>query len=178
MANPIFKTIADLPVAGAMTGAETIEVIQGGESRQMTLGTVTAVETVVLQPAATKTGFEVIEVTQAGEQRTMGLADAVKFDRYDTKVMTTTGAMDLNVAQVYKIDNTTAGTKTVTIANAPAGRALNLIVKIAGKVGTVQWPAGSITWDASKAPELGAASTIVVLFWDGSEFNGSQGATI
>lgn len=172
MTTTIFKTVNDLPLAEQRTGAELFEVIQNGVSRKMSLGKVDD-----LDDAGIKTGAELIEVMQDGARRKMTLEKAGAFDRYDLSITTTTGVIDVAQSQNYKIDNTTTGTRTVTISGAPANRALPVVINVLGKDGTIQWP-GSISWNESKAPELGVTSTMVVLFWDGSGYTGIQGATI
>lgn len=99
---------------------------------------------------------------------------ASKVDKYDLKVNTTTGAADLSSAQVFKVDNTTAGTKTVTVSNAPVGRAMTIVIKIKGAVGTIAY-GNTVLWDGGSQPALGTAFTLITLFWDGTEFTGSAG---
>ena len=93
------------------------------------------------------------------------------FDRYDILVNTTNGAIDANTTQVIKVDNTTASAKTVTVSNAPAGRAMTFVIKVTGKAGTIAY-GNTVTWSGGTAPVLGTTQTLVVLFWDGSSFIG------
>ena len=99
---------------------------------------------------------------------------ASKVDKYDLKVTTTTGAADVNASQVFKIDNTTASAKTVTVTNAPAGRAMTIVVKIKGATGTIAY-GNTVVWDGGAQPALGTTFTLITLFWDGTEFTGSAG---
>lgn len=127
-------------------------------------------------PAATaKDGTEVIEVIQGGASKQMPLPDALVVDKYNLAHFATTGACDLSKYQSFLIDLSAAGAKTVTFTNAPAGRSMTIVFKIKGKVGTITWPAG-ITWNESTAPEFGTNNTIVVLFWDGTNYIGARGA--
>lgn len=170
-----FKTVLQLPEATAPTGAEIIEVIQDGESRQMPLSEiVTGVDQ--LPVAGARTGAELVQVLQDGEKRQMSLTDVAKFDRYDLANSTSTGVCDLSKNQAFVISNTTAGAKAISFINAPAGRSIAVLIKIVGNVGSVTWPAG-IVWNQDTAPEMGATATLVVLYWDGTTFMGSQGAT-
>ena len=171
----ISTDVSLLPVASQRTGDEIIEVLQEGEARQMTIDEVLG-STADLPAAGAKNGTELIEVTQDGQARKMALGEAIKFDRYDIATGTSTGVCDLSKNQVFTIANTTTGAKAVSFTNAPAGRALAVLIKITVNTGSITWPAG-IVWNQDTAPELGATATLVVLYWDGAAFMGSQGAT-
>lgn len=99
-----------------------------------------------------------------------------QFNQYDLNAVTTTGACDLKVSNVFKIVNNTATVKTVSFANAPAGRATTVVILIEGNTGAITWPGSGITWSDNLAPELGAAITMVTLLWDGTRYIGSVGA--
>lgn len=138
---PTFTTAAELPPAGPKTGAEIVEVIQGGQAVRMT---------------------------------TAGIA---KVDRYDLLISATSGALDAAVSMNYTLDNTAATAKTITFAGFTANRAITAVIKIKGNAGNLTWP-GTIVWNNSVAPTLGTTSTIVVLYWDGTEMIGMQGASV
>lgn len=130
-----------------------------------------------LEAATAKTGDELVEVVQGGNSRKMSVAELTKVDRYDLAAVAATSECDLATSQVFAIDNTVAGAKTLSFVNAPEGRALTAVVKITGNTGSVNWP-GNIAWNQGTAPEMGATSTTVILFWDGASFVGNQGATV
>lgn len=98
-----------------------------------------------------------------------------KLDRYDLRVMSVTGAIDANVAQVVTIDGTTA--KTITIANLPSGRAMTVVIKFIGKGGSMTWPT-PMAWSDGTQPTLGTTRAYVTFFWDGSELTGTQSLTV
>lgn len=99
----------------------------------------------------------------------------IKLDRYDLRVMSTTGAIDANVAQVVTIDGTAS--RTITIANLPSGRAVTVVVKFIGKGGSMTWPT-PMAWSNGTPPSLGVTRTLVTFFWDGSELTGLQAMTV
>lgn len=84
---------------------------------------------------------------------------------YSLPLVTTTGAIDLSVAQVFKVS---AGVeRTVTITNIPAGRSVVAVLKLIGD-GAVTWPS-NIDWVDGSAPVLGGTyTTINLLFIDGT----------
>lgn len=93
-----------------------------------------------------------------------------RLDRIDLSVASTTDTLDLAVRQVFRVDATS--NKTLVFANAPgADRAMSVVVKLLGSGGIITWPAG-IAWDNDTAPELGATFTTIVLFWDGTSWDG------
>jgi hypothetical protein len=178
--QPNYKTILDLDPAAVKTGAELIEVVQDGISKKMTLAEAVpaALTTPELEAAVAKNGTELIEVTQDGEAKKMSLVEAVAFDKYDLKVQSSTGALDMSKQQVFTIDNSAATAKTLSFTGAPAGRAATFIVVILGKAGAVTWPdATTLAWNADTPPDLGTNRTVVVLLWDGATFTGMQGPT-
>lgn len=96
-------------------------------------------------------------------------------DRYDLKVGSTTGALDLNVQQVFTISATT--NRTITFANVPsATRSMTVVVELQGKGGTITWP--TISWNGGVAPVLGNTLTVVVLLWTGSKWIGSVASSV
>lgn len=99
----------------------------------------------------------------------------IRLNRYDLNIVTTTGACDLSVSNVFKIVNSAATAKTVSFTNPPAGRAATIIVLIEGNAGAINWPAG-VVWSDAISPEIGATVTSVVLLWDGTRYIGSTGA--
>lgn len=99
------------------------------------------------------------------------ITNSVK-DKYDLAVTTTTGTANANTCQVFKIDNTTATTKTVNITNLPANRAMTIIIKVAGSTGTIAYT-NTVSWDGGTQPTLGTAFSVIALLWDGSALTGS-----
>lgn len=98
-----------------------------------------------------------------------------KLDRYTLKIGSTTAALDLADRQTFTVDAST--NRTLTFSNAPgAGRSMTVVITVAGNAGQITWPAG-IQWNAGTAPALGATFTVVVLFWNGTNWYGSTGAT-
>jgi len=89
-------------------------------------------------------------------------------DRYDLAFQTTTGAGNLNVAQVFKIDNSTSSVKTVSFTNAPATRAMTVVLEITGSVGTVNLPAG-VVYAQNVDSTLSTVKTMFIMFWNGTE---------
>lgn len=87
-------------------------------------------------------------------------------NRYDLEIKATTGAANLNDAQVFTIDNSSNSVKNVTFSNLPAGRAMTVIIEVVGKVGVVNLPAG-ITYATGVDSTLANTRTMFVLFWNG-----------
>lgn len=98
-----------------------------------------------------------------------------EMDTYTLAVASTTAELDLAETQVFTVS--AASNRTLTLANTPgAGRTMTTVIKFTGNGGTITWPS-NIEWNNGTAPELGAAYTVVVLFWDGSSWVGSVGST-
>lgn len=96
---------------------------------------------------------------------------APAIDRYTLATATTT-TLNLATSQVFRIPY--AAERTLTFSNVPAAnKAMVVVVKLLG-AGTVTWP--TIAWSEATAPELGAAWTEVVLFWDGAAWSGARRA--
>lgn len=89
--------------------------------------------------------------------------------RYDLAIKPTTGASDLNDSQVFTVDNSTATAKAITFQNAPAGRAMTVVVDVAGSVGAVTFPV-TVEFAAGVDTSLSTTRTLLILFWDGSKF--------
>lgn len=177
---PDIPTTPELPAAAAKDGTELIEVTQDGVAKKMPLAdAITPTTTVAdLAAAAAKDGTELVKVRQGGVDKKMTLADVMAFDKYDLKILASTGALAMDKQQVFTIDNTASTAKTLTFTGAPAGRAATFIVVIAGKAGAITWPGTNVlTWNADTPPDLGATRTVVVLLWDGATFTGMQGPT-
>ena len=96
------------------------------------------------------------------------------FDTYSLRVDTSSGVIDANIAQVVRIDNSTATTKTINVSNAPTGRAMTFVIKIIGNAGSLSFT-NTIGWDGGAQPSLGATFSVITLFWDGYTFTGSAG---
>ena len=99
-----------------------------------------------------------------------------RLNTYDLGPVVTTGVCDISTSNVFTLANSSAGIKTISFTNAPAGRAMTVVVLVSGKVGNVIWPVG-IIWSDNAAPQLGALVTNVVLLWDGTRFIGSVAAS-
>ena len=96
-------------------------------------------------------------------------------DRYDLKVASATGSLDLSAQQVFTVDATSA--KTISFVNIPAaGRSMTVVVELQGSGGAITWPA--IAWNGGTAPTLGTTTTVVVLLWTGTKWIGSVGASV
>ena len=96
-------------------------------------------------------------------------------DRYDLKIGSTTGVLDLSLQQIFTV-NATAN-RTISFLNTPpAGRSMTVVIELQGSGGSITWP--TITWNDGTAPTLGATSTVVVLLWTGSKWIGSVGASV
>lgn len=130
-----------------------------------------------LDPAGTLTKAEIIEIVQDGLPKRTTIGDIVKIKKDVQDVLTGTGnALAGDTRQVTVIDNSASTAKTVTITGAPAGRAMTFVIVVNGGAGAFTWPAG-VVWDKNTQPKLGTTRTIVVIFWDGTNFTGNQGAT-
>lgn len=90
-------------------------------------------------------------------------------NRYDLAYTTTTGAGNLNDFQVFKIDNSTNTVKTVSFTNAPASRAMTIVLEITGSVGTVNLPAG-IVYAQNVDSTLSSVKTMIIIYWNGTEY--------
>lgn len=98
-----------------------------------------------------------------------------KLDRYDLLVTSTTGAMDVNVSQVFKVDGTAS--KTMSFTNLPANRAMTIVIVFAGAGAGLTWPAG-LAWSNGTAPVLGTTRTVVTILWDGTNLTGTTSLTV
>ena len=128
-----------------------------------------------LDPAGPITKAEIIEIIQGGLPKKTTIDDITKKDVQD--VLSGTGtSMVAGERQVTVIDNSTSTAKTVTITGAPDGRAMTFVIVVNGGAGAFTWPAG-VVWDKNTHPKLGTTRTLVVIFWDGTNFTGNQGAT-
>lgn len=128
-----------------------------------------------LDPAGPITKAEIIEIIQGGLPKKTTIDDITKKDVQD--VLSGTGtSMVAGERQVTVIDNSTSTAKTVTITGAPDGRAMTFVIVVNGGAGAFTWPAG-VVWDKNTQPKLGTTRTLVVIFWDGTNFTGNQGAT-
>lgn len=90
------------------------------------------------------------------------------FSKYDLGVATTTGELNLAANQVFTLVNNTNTGKTLSITNAPANRAMTVVVKVAGSSGSVGFPAGAKLADGVDAT-LGTVSTIFVMLVIGTD---------
>lgn len=108
-------------------------------------------------------------------QAIAALVNQVQRDRYDLKIASSTGALDLAAQQIFTI-NATAN-RTITFSNTPgADRSMTVVIELQGSGGAITWP--TITWSGGKAPTLGTTLTVVVLFWTGTKWIGSVSASV
>lgn len=98
-----------------------------------------------------------------------------EMDTYTLAVTSSTATLDLAEAQVFTIN--ASANRTLSLVNVPgADRTMTVVLKLIGNTGTITWPAG-VEWSSGIAPELSPSYTVVVLFWDGSSWVGSTGAS-
>lgn len=88
--------------------------------------------------------------------------------RYDLAVAPIGSGGNLNNQQVFTVDNSVAGVKTMSFTNMPAGKAMTVVLVVTGNVGTIAIP--GITFAEGVENTVGPNKTIFVLFWDGSAF--------
>lgn len=100
----------------------------------------------------------------------------VEFNRYDLNAQTTTGVCDVSLSNVFLLNATTTGTKTVSFTNLPTGRATTVVVLVSGNTGNVVWPS-NIQWANGEAPTMSPTMTNVVFLYDGTRLIGSVGAS-
>lgn len=98
-----------------------------------------------------------------------------RLDRYDLRVIESTGAIDASAGNVFKIDGT--ANKSITITGLPPNRAETIVLRFLGKGASLGWPS-NLAWSNGTAPVLGATRTIVTLFWDGEFLTGTQALTV
>ena len=120
-------------------------------------------------------GGNVYSPATDGFQYVRSGAEWVRLNHYDLNAVATTGACDLAVSNVFKLDNSVASPKTISFLNTPAGRATTIVLLVSGKAGMFTWPSG-IIWGDNTPPDLGAVLTNIVFLWDGTRLIGSVGA--
>ena len=98
-----------------------------------------------------------------------------KLDRYDLLVTSSTGAMDVNVSQVFKVDGT--ANKTMSFTNLPANRAMTIVIVFTGSGASLTWP-GNLAWSNGTAVTLGTTRTVVTILWDGTNLTGTTSLTV
>ncbi len=98
-----------------------------------------------------------------------------KLDRYDLLVTSTTGAMDVSVSQVFKVDGTAS--KTMSFSNLPSNRAMTIVIVFTGSGATLSWPSG-LLWSNATAPTLAATRTVVTVLWDGTNLTGTTSLSV
>ena len=98
-----------------------------------------------------------------------------KLDRYDLLVTSTTGAMDVSVSQVFKVDGT--ANKTMSFTNLPANRAMTIVIVFTGSGASLTWP-GNLAWSNGTSVTLGTTRTVVTILWDGTNLTGTTSLTV
>lgn len=93
----------------------------------------------------------------------------LKLAVYDLSVAPLTGPGDLTSHQVFTLDNTTAGLKTVNLTDMPANRAMTVVIVVKGNAGGLNMPVGTV-FATGVTSALSTSETIFVLFWDGKAF--------
>lgn len=101
-----------------------------------------------------------------------GPAIQLKFDRYDLAVASTTGELDIAVAQTFKLDNTTDSIKNITVVNAPVDRSMVIVLQITGNVGTVIFPEAFDFGD--EVPDFTNTDISFTIYWNGTTYSISQ----
>lgn len=97
-----------------------------------------------------------------------GSASVAAFSQYSLPITTGTGVIDLSTTQIYKVDLSAAGTKTISFTNPPA-KAMTIIIEAVGNTGTISFPA-SVVNTTGIDTALGVVKTIFVLFWDTEKY--------
>lgn len=95
-------------------------------------------------------------------------AGIAAFSQYSLPITTGTGAIDLSQTQIYKVDLTAAGQKTISFTNAPA-KAMTIVIEAVGNVGTIVFPAGTVNV-TGVSNSLGTVKTLFILFWDTEKY--------
>lgn len=98
-----------------------------------------------------------------------------KLDRYDLNVVTSTGVMDISVAQAFKVDGT--ANKTMSFTNLPPNRIMTIVIVFNGGGASLTWPSG-LAWSNGLSPVLGAIRTVVTILWDGTNLTGTTSLTV
>lgn len=97
---------------------------------------------------------------------------AGRFDRYDTKSVTTDSVIDLQQAQVFRISATTTA-RTVQFRQIPPnGKSMVIIVMVTGNKGVI-WPT-SVIWLNGRAPVLSQRNIFTLLFSEGVVYEVSR----
>lgn len=119
-----------------------------------------------------------VEVTEAPDDNGQYVRqgkDWKQFNQYTLAISTATTVMNLAEHQIFTVN--AGSNRTLSFVNGPgASRTMTVVINVNGNSGTITWPS-DIQWNAGQAPELGAAFTVVVLFWNGTTWIGSTGAT-
>lgn len=95
-------------------------------------------------------------------------AGVAAFSHYSLPIATGTGEIDLSNTQIYKVDLTAAGQKTISFINPPS-EAMTIVIEAIGNVGTIVFPVEVINVAGGISP-LGAGKTLFVVFWDNDKY--------
>lgn len=115
-------------------------------------------------------GFKIFVTNSAGTIASSNTPTAVDINRYDLPIAATTGVMDLSVNQVYKVDLTTAGARTMSFTNAPANtKAMVIVIETVGNLGTIILP-GVVTAASGVETTPGAIRSVFTIFFDGTNY--------
>lgn len=126
-------------------------------------------------PAATTSAAGVMTAADKTSLNTIasGLSSGQAFDKYSVVNTNTSGAINLNTAQVWQLTDP-GSARTVSISNPPpSGRSMSVVIKVIGNRATT-WPAG-IQWADGLAPVLAANWTFVILTYINGTIHGSVG---
>lgn len=112
-------------------------------------------------------------IYKGGAWRTYGNVNGMEpvdltLPRYDLAISPIGAGGNLDQRQVFTVDNSTAGVKTMSFTNMPAGKAMTVVLVVTGNVGTVAIP--GITFADGIDNTVGPNKTLFVLFWDGAAF--------
>mgnify|MGYP001597814595 CR=1 FL=1 len=97
----------------------------------------------------------------------------IAFDAYSIKsTVSATGPLVVNAdsQQAFVVTNKSAGTRTLSFNNGPAGRMATAVLIIDGSTGDLSFTGTNLKWNESKIitrTELGPSRTILLFLWDG-----------
>lgn len=129
---------------------------------------------------------EVISLSATSVNEVEGLQEALdlkrdltdnNFTNYTLTSTDTTGEIDLNTAQLFRIDSSVS--RTLSFANVPdSTKATTIVVYLHNITEGVehQWPAG-INWGGGDVPYMEGSWMNIVLLWTGSEWVGTIGSS-
>lgn len=119
---------------------------------------------------ASASSFKIYVTDSAGTVAAANTPGSIDITRYDLPTSTTTGAMNLATNQVFKVDLTTSGVRTVSFSNPPANtRSMVIVVETIGNTGSIVFP-GSVIVATDVDTTPGATRSIFTIFFDGTNY--------